>query len=49
MNAYAGHTPFTEKDIDLFLTQYAQDSTLATSQRGFFTRSETGYLSQNDS
>jgi hypothetical protein len=22
---YAGHTPFTEKDIDLFLHQYAQD------------------------
>lgn len=23
---YAGHTPFTEEDIDLFLHQYAQDS-----------------------
>jgi len=29
MNAYAGHTPFSEKDIDLFLAQYAQDSGLA--------------------
>ena len=29
MNAYIGHTPFTEKDIDLFLRQYAQDSGLA--------------------
>ena len=25
MSAYAGHTPFTEKDIDLFLSQYAQE------------------------
>jgi hypothetical protein len=25
MNAYAGHTPFTEKDIDLFLRHYASD------------------------
>lgn len=24
MSAYAGHTPFTEKDIDLFLSHYAQ-------------------------
>lgn len=29
MNAYAGHTPFTEKDIDLFLSQYAQEPNLA--------------------
>ena len=29
MNAYAGHTPFTEKDIDLFLSHYAQDGDLA--------------------
>jgi len=29
MNAYAGHTPFTERDIDLFLSHYAQDSNLA--------------------
>jgi hypothetical protein len=37
MNAYAGHTPFTEKDIDLFLTQYAQDSVLAPlSKRTFY-------------
>jgi hypothetical protein len=25
MSAYAGHTPFTEKDIDIFLTHYAPD------------------------
>ena len=29
MNAYAGHTPFTEQDIDLFLTHYAPDPDLA--------------------
>lgn len=29
MNAYAGHTPFTEKDIDLFLNHYAQEPGLA--------------------
>lgn len=27
MGAYAGHTPFTENDIDLFLHQYASDPT----------------------
>lgn len=26
MSGYAGHTPFTEKDIDLFLDQYATES-----------------------
>lgn len=26
MSAYAGHTPFTEQDIDLFLRQYASDA-----------------------
>jgi hypothetical protein len=26
MGGYAGHTPFTERDIDLFLRQYAPDS-----------------------
>ena len=29
MNAYAGHTPFTENDIDLFLSHYAQDDDLS--------------------
>lgn len=29
MGGYAGHTPFTEKDIDLFLRQYAPDPNLA--------------------
>lgn len=29
MNLYAGHAPFTEKDIDIFLQQYAQNPELA--------------------
>lgn len=29
VGVYAGHTPFTEKDIDLFLSQYAQNPELA--------------------
>jgi len=29
MGGYAGHTPFTEKDIDLFLHQYATDPHIA--------------------
>ena len=29
MNAYAGHTPFTETDIDLFLQNYAGDKAFA--------------------
>ncbi len=29
MGGYAGHTPFTEKDADLFLHQYAPDPNLA--------------------
>ena len=29
VGGYAGHTPFTEKDIDLFLGQYAQDQSVA--------------------
>lgn len=29
MGGYAGHTPFTEEDIDLFLQQYASDPTVA--------------------
>jgi len=30
MGGYAGHTPFTEKDIDLFLQHYAPDPAVAT-------------------
>ena len=33
---YSGHTPFTEKDIDLFLHQYAPDPALATSLKEGF-------------
>jgi len=29
MSGYAGHTPFTEKDIDIFLSHYAQQPELA--------------------
>lgn len=29
MSAYAGHAPFTEKDIDIFLTQYAPSAATA--------------------
>jgi NurA domain len=29
VGGYAGHTPFTERDIDLFLGQYAQDPLIA--------------------
>jgi hypothetical protein len=36
MNAYAGHTPFTEKDIDLFLHQYAPEPGLAQSLKEDF-------------
>ncbi|WP_299489841.1 hypothetical protein [Acaryochloris sp. IP29b_bin.137] len=38
MNAYAGHTPFTEKDIDLFLTHYAQDQGLSQNLKNDFLR-----------
>jgi hypothetical protein len=38
MNAYAGHTPFTEKDIDLLLAQYAQNSELARDLKEDFLR-----------
>ncbi|AEP11687.1 DNA double-strand break repair nuclease NurA [Chloracidobacterium thermophilum] len=30
MGGYAGHTPFTEKDIDLFLHHYARDTATAS-------------------
>ncbi len=30
MGGYAGHTPFTEKDVDLFLQHYAPDPAVAT-------------------
>jgi hypothetical protein len=33
---YAGHTPFTEKDIDMFLHQYAADPELAKSLKEGF-------------
>ncbi len=38
MNAYAGHTPFTENDIDLFLRQYAPEPGLAQSLKDDFLR-----------
>jgi len=36
MGGYAGHTPFTERDIDLFLQQYAPDPTVARQLKGGF-------------
>lgn len=36
MSAYAGHTPFTEKDIDLFVRQYASDPILGKSLKEEF-------------
>ncbi|MCI0486558.1 MAG: DNA double-strand break repair nuclease NurA [Blastocatellia bacterium] len=39
MGIYAGHTPFTERDIDLFLRQYAKDPKLGR-------RIKQGFLSE---
>src|SRR5579884_133373 len=36
VGAYAGHTPFTEHDIDLFLQQYAPDPTMGQSLKESF-------------
>ncbi|MCL4872201.1 MAG: DNA double-strand break repair nuclease NurA [Anaerolineae bacterium] len=36
MSGYAGHTPFTEKDIDLFLDQYAPDRELGQNLKDEF-------------
>lgn len=38
MGGYAGHTPFTEKDIDLFLYQYAPDPKVARQLKEDFLR-----------
>ncbi len=38
INAYIGHTPFTEKDVDLFLSQYAESSILAQQLKEDFLR-----------
>lgn len=38
MDAYAGHTPFTEHDIDIFLGQYALNPDLATRLKEDFLR-----------
>lgn len=38
MGQYAGHTPFTEKDIDLFLGQYAADPSLSKQLKEDFLR-----------
>ena len=34
MDAYAGHTPFTERDIDLFLKYYSGDKELSKTVEG---------------
>lgn len=36
MSGYAGHTPFTERDIDIFLSQYADESGLAEQLKAEF-------------
>ena len=36
MGGYAGHTPFTERDIDLFLSHYAPNEELARSLKDDF-------------
>jgi hypothetical protein len=36
VGSYAGHTPFTERDIDLFLDQYAPNGTVATELKNDF-------------
>ncbi len=38
VGAYAGHTPFTEKDIDLFLRHYASEQSLGQSIKEEFLR-----------
>jgi hypothetical protein len=38
MGAYAGHTPFTEEDIDLFLRHYASDEQFARDLKEDFMR-----------
>lgn len=38
MGGYAGHTPFTENDIDLFLKQYAPDPKIGQALKGEFLR-----------
>ncbi len=38
MNAYAGHTPFTERDIDTFLHHYAQNEESASDLKESFLR-----------
>lgn len=38
MGAYAGHTPFTENDIDLFLNQYTLDPTTGQQLKEAFLR-----------
>jgi hypothetical protein len=38
MGGYAGHTPFTEKDVDLFLRQYAPDPSFGRQLKEEFLR-----------
>lgn len=44
MNAYAGHTPFTEKDIDIFLNHYASDEETANELKESFLREAKIYI-----
>ena len=46
MNAYAGHTPFTEADIDLFLKHYSDDEEQAGQlKKDFLEEGTSRYLS----
>jgi len=44
MNAYAGHTPFTERDIDHFLHQYAVDPSVGRAMKEEFLHQAKVYL-----
>jgi len=44
MSGYAGHTPFTEKDIDLFLQHYGSNSVLGENLKNDFLREAKLYI-----
>ena len=44
MGGYAGHTPFTEDDIDIFLRNYAADDTQASSIKNDFLNEAKLYI-----
>ena len=46
MGGYAGHTPFTERDIDLFLNQYAVDPSVGRDMKEEFLHAAQLYVYQ---